>query len=65
MAGLFDVRGQQWRTVMVQLDPRQNEKVLAPERVEDLTAGTLVVADLGYSSASPGLTGSQTGAATG
>ena len=48
LAGVFDVRGQQWRTVMFQPDPHQNEKVLARELVEDLPAGTLVVADLGY-----------------
>ena len=48
LSGVFDVRGQQWRTVMFQPDPRQNEKVLARELVEDLPAGTLVVADLGY-----------------
>ena len=48
LAGVFDVRGQQWRTVMFQPDPHQNEKVLARKLVEDLPAGTLVVADLGY-----------------
>ena len=48
LAGVFDVRGQQWRTVMFQPDPHQNEKVLARELVEDLPAGTLVVEDLGY-----------------
>ena len=48
LAGVFDVRRQQWRTVMFQPDPHQNEKVLARELVEDLPAGTLVVADLGY-----------------
>ena len=48
LAGVFDVRSQQWRTVMFQPDPHQNEKVLARELVEDLPAGTLVVADLGY-----------------
>ena len=33
---------------MFQPDPHQNEKVLARELVEELPAGTLVVADLGY-----------------
>ena len=48
LAGVFDLRRQQWRTVMFQPDPHQNEKVLARELVEELPAGTLVVADLGY-----------------
>ena len=40
LAGVFDVRGQQWRTVMFQPgDPHQNEKVLARKLVEDLPVG--------------------------
>ena len=48
LAGVFDVRRQQWRHLRFQPDPHQNEKVLAPELVADLPSGTLVVADLGY-----------------
>ena len=48
LAGVFDVRRQQWRTVMFQPDPHQNEKVLARDLVSGLPAGTLVLADLGY-----------------
>ena len=48
LAGAFDVRRQQWRTVRFQPNPRQNEKVLARELAAELPAGTLVVADLGY-----------------
>ena len=48
LAGAFDVRRQQWRSVMIQPDPHQNEKVLARDLVSDLPAGTLVLADLGY-----------------
>ncbi len=47
LAGAFDVRRQQWRTVRFQPNPRQNEKVLARDLVAELPAGTLVVADLG------------------
>ena len=48
LAGVFDVRRQQWRTVRFQPNPRQNEKVLARDMAADLPAGTLVLADLGY-----------------
>ena len=48
LAGAFDVRRQQWRTIRFQPNPHQNEKVLARDMVADLPAGTLVVADLGY-----------------
>ena len=48
LAGAFDVRRQQWRTVKFQPNPCQNEKVLARELAADLPAGTLVLADLGY-----------------
>ena len=48
LAGVFDVRRQQWRTVKFHANPHQNEKVLAREMVADLPAGTLVLADLGY-----------------
>jgi len=48
LAGVFDVRRQQWRTVRFQPNPRQNEKVLARELAAELPPGTLVLADLGY-----------------
>ena len=48
LAGAFDVRRQQWRTVKFQPNPQQNEKVLARDLVAELSTGTLVVADLGY-----------------
>lgn len=48
LAGVFDLRNQQWRTVRFQPNPRQNEKVLARELAAELPAGTLVLADLGY-----------------
>lgn len=48
LAGVFDLRRQQWRTVQYRTDPRQNEKVLARPLVATLPAGSLIVADLGY-----------------
>ena len=48
LAGVFDIRRQQWRTVKLHANPHQNEKVSARELVEDLPSATLVVADLGY-----------------
>jgi len=48
LAGLFDLRRQQWLSVRIQPNPNQNEKVLARDLASELPAGTLVVADLGY-----------------
>jgi hypothetical protein len=48
LAGVFDLRRQQWRTVQLRTDAAQNEKVAAPDLVAALVPGTLVVADLGY-----------------
>jgi hypothetical protein len=48
LAGVFDVRRQLWRTMVMHDDPHQNEKVAARELVATLTPGTLVLADLGY-----------------
>jgi transposase len=48
LAGLFDLRCQQWRRVQYLADPLQNEKVAARDLVADLPAGSLVLADLGY-----------------
>ena len=48
LAGVFDVRRQQWRTVTFQPDPHQNEKVMARDLAAQMPVGTLLVADLGY-----------------
>jgi Transposase DDE domain len=48
LAGLFDLRRQQWARVEYIEDPHQNEKVAARGMVADLPAGSLVLADLGY-----------------
>lgn len=48
LAGLFDVRRQQWQRVEHITDPQQNEKVAARGMVADLPPGCLVLADLGY-----------------
>lgn len=48
LAGLFDLRVQQWRRVAYRTDARQNEKVAARAMIAGLAPGTLIVADLGY-----------------
>jgi hypothetical protein len=48
LAGLFDIRRQQWRTLQVLADAHQNEKVAARGLVATLPRGSLVLADLGY-----------------
>jgi hypothetical protein len=48
LAGLFDLRRQQWQRVEYIADPQQNEQVAARGMVADLPAGSLLVADLGY-----------------
>lgn len=48
LGGVFDVRRQLWRKVSFHTNPRQNEKVSARELASELSAGTLVLADLGY-----------------
>lgn len=48
LAGLFDLRRQQWARVESIADPRQNEKVAARGLVADLPPGSLLLADLGY-----------------
>lgn len=48
LAGLFDIRRQQWRQVHYIPAPHQNEKVAARELVATLPEGSLVLADLGY-----------------
>ena len=48
LAGLFDIRRQQWRAVQFLAEARQNEKVAARGLGETLTKGALLLADLGY-----------------
>lgn len=48
LAGLFDLRSQQWRTLWLRTAVEQNEKVLARELVATLPRGSLILADLGY-----------------
>lgn len=48
LAGVFDLRRQQWARVQYVADPEQNEKVVAREVVAGLPAGSLLLADLGY-----------------
>ena len=48
MAGLFDLRRQQWRTLLSISHVHQNEKVAAPDIIADLPTGSLILADLGY-----------------
>jgi hypothetical protein len=48
LAGLFDLRRQQWHRLRCVADPQQNEKALARELVADLPPGSLLLADLGY-----------------
>lgn len=48
LAGIFDIRCQQWRRVEYIAEARQNEKIVAREMVNDLPRGSLILADLGY-----------------
>ena len=48
IAGLFDIRHQQWRKIQVIPYSHQNEKVAARDMVAALSKGTLLLADLGY-----------------
>jgi hypothetical protein len=48
LAGLFDLRRQQWRTVHFIADPYQNEKVTARELAFSLPKRTLLLGDLGF-----------------
>lgn len=48
LAGLFDLRRQQWHTLVPIADAQQNEKVAARDLVATLPPGSLVLADLGY-----------------
>ncbi len=48
LAGLFDIRRQQWRRIRYIANPHENDKVAAADMVADLPRGSLVLADLGY-----------------
>jgi hypothetical protein len=48
LAGLFDIRHQQWLRLEHIEDPRQNEKVAARQMLAGLARGALVLFDLGY-----------------
>jgi hypothetical protein len=48
LAGLFDIRRQQWRRIRHVADPLENDKVIAAEMVAQLPLGSLILADLGY-----------------
>jgi len=48
LAGLFDIRRQQWRRVQHIANPNENDKVIAREMVSQLPKGSLILADLGY-----------------
>lgn len=48
LAGLFDVRRQQWRRVVYRDDTTQDEKVAARSMLEGVLPGTLLLCDLGY-----------------
>ena len=48
LAGIFDIRLQQWRYVEHISNPRENEKVAAPSLLEHLQRGALILMDLGF-----------------
>ena len=48
VAGLYDLRAQQWRKLQFVDDVHANEKLRARAMVAELPAGSLVLADLGY-----------------
>lgn len=48
LAGVFDLRRQQWHSVQFIPDAQQNEKVAARALVASLPPRSLIVADLGY-----------------
>ena len=48
LAGLFDIRQQQWRRVRYIANPHENDKVVAADMVAELPVGSLILADLGY-----------------
>jgi hypothetical protein len=48
LAGVFDLRRQQWQSIHLTADPHVNERTAARSLVADLPAGSLLLADLGY-----------------
>jgi hypothetical protein len=48
LAGVYDVRIQQWRHVEHVADPQQNEKVMAPELLQHIQREALILMDLGF-----------------
>lgn len=48
VAGVFDLRRQQWQTLHLTDDPQVNERTSARALVATLPAGSLILADLGY-----------------
>ena len=48
LAGVFDIRYQQWRHVQHIVNPDENDKVTARSLLEHVQPGALVLADLGY-----------------
>lgn len=48
LAGLFDLRRQQWLRIRHVVDPHENDKVVAAAMVTALPPGSLILADLGY-----------------
>ncbi|NLT43141.1 MAG: IS4 family transposase [Anaerolineae bacterium] len=48
LAGLFDIRLQQWRQVRYIENPLQNEKADARDMLQSLDPGALILCDLGY-----------------
>ena len=48
LSSIFDIRLQQWRTIIHQQDPNQNEKVAARSLLKTIEKGALILADLGY-----------------
>lgn len=48
LAGVFDLRLQQWRQLLFVPDPEQNEKITARDLLVGLARGTLILFDLGY-----------------
>jgi hypothetical protein len=48
LAGIFDVRIQQWRHVEHIENPNENDKVIARSLLEHIQKGALILADMGY-----------------
>jgi hypothetical protein len=48
LAGVFDLRRQQWVRLWHVADPHENDKVMARRLLEAAPAGALLLADLGY-----------------